>query len=92
MRRERRLLDTFRQSIFRGVSEITLNVERCEETGVLTASRDEPDGRGGITTQAGDLTELHAMVKESVLCHFEPSNAPAAIRFHFGDDPVLATR
>jgi hypothetical protein len=76
------------------VSEITFKVERCEESGMLTASWDVPggNGNGGITTQAHDLTELQEMVKEAVLCHFEEGKAPAAIRFHFIDDPVLATR
>lgn len=74
------------------MSEIAFNVERCEESGVLTASWDEPGGKGGITTQAHDLTELQEMVKEAVLCHFEEGKAPEAIRFHFVDDPVLATR
>jgi hypothetical protein len=54
------------------VSEITFNVERCEESGVLTASWDEPDGTGGIATQGHDLTELQQMVKDAVLCHFGP--------------------
>lgn len=74
------------------MSEITFNVERCAESGMLTASWDEPTGAGGITTQGQDLTELQEMVKDAVLCHFEEGKAPDAIRFHFVDDPVLTTR
>ena len=75
-----------------GVSEITFNVERCAESGMLTASWDEPTGGGGITTQGQDLTELQEMVKDAVLCHFDEGKAPEMIRFHFVDDPVLTTR
>lgn len=74
------------------LSEITFNVERCEESGMLTASWDEPGGKGGISTQGQDLTGLQEMVKEAVLCHFEEGKFPDNIRFHFVDDPVLATR
>ena len=75
-----------------GVSEITFNVERCAESGMLTASWDEPTGGGGITTQGQDLTELQEMVKDAVLCHFEEGKASERIRFHFVDDPVLTMR
>jgi hypothetical protein len=74
------------------VTEITFNVERCEESGMLIASWDEPDGKGGITTQGQDLTELQEMVKDAVLCHFDESAVPEAVRLHFVNDPVVATR
>ncbi len=45
------------------MSELTFNVERCGETGLLSASWDEPAGNGGITTQGKDLRELQEMVK-----------------------------
>jgi hypothetical protein len=54
-----------------GVKEITLTVERDEETGRLTASWDAPRGQGGITTHGRDLRELEANVREAVRCHFE---------------------
>jgi hypothetical protein len=73
------------------VTEITFNVERCAETGVLVASWDEPNHRGGITTQGRDLRELQDMVKEAVTCHFDSQPAPHTIRLHFLSDPVLAT-
>jgi len=52
------------------VTEITFNVERCEETGWLSASWDAPGAGGGIVTQGKDLHELQAMIKEAVHCHF----------------------
>ena len=71
------------------MKEIIFNIERDEE--YFVASWDEPEGRGGITTQGRDLSELQAMVREAVLCHFDAGEAPERIRFHFVSDPVLAT-
>ena len=73
------------------MAEIIFSVEHCEETGVLVASWDEPNRRGGITTQGKDLRELQEMVKEAVTCHFDKGHAPRSIRLHFLNDPVLAT-
>jgi hypothetical protein len=74
------------------VTEIIFNVERCEESGMLIASWDAPNGKGGITTQGQDLTELQEMVKDAVLCHFDEGAAPEEVRLHFVNDPVVATR
>ena len=73
------------------MDEITFKVERDEESGWLVASWDEPDGKGGITTQGEDLRQLQEMVKDAVLCHFDEGHAPRRIRLHFVHDPVLAT-
>jgi len=73
------------------MTEIIFNVERDEESSFLVASWDEADGNGGITTQGHDLSELQAMVREAVLCHFDEGEAPERIRLHFVTDPVLAT-
>ena len=73
------------------MTEITLTVERDDESGWLVASWDDPGGKGGITTQGHDLRELQEMVKEAVLCHFENGQAPQTIRLHFLTDAVLAT-
>ena len=51
--------------------EITFNVERDDQDGWLTASRDAPRGQGGITTQGKDLRELEQNVRECARCHFE---------------------
>ena len=71
------------------MKEITLTVERDEESGGYVASWDAPRGKGGITTQGRDLRELQENVTEAVACHFENGKAPRAIRLHFVQDPVL---
>ena len=50
--------------------DITLVVEKDEDSGWFVASWDDPRG-GGITTQGKDLAELQANVREAVLCYFE---------------------
>ena len=70
------------------VREILFNVEQDEESSVFIASWDEPKGKGGITTQGRDLTELQAMVREAVLCHFKRADAPNRFQFVFGADTL----
>ncbi len=74
--------------MLKAMEEITLRVERCEESGWLVATWDAPDG-GGITTQGRDLRELQDQVTDAVQCHFDPGEAPRRIRLHFVSDPVL---
>jgi predicted RNase H-like HicB family nuclease len=73
------------------MKEITLTVERDDESGWLVASWDAPNGSGGITTQGKDLGELQTNVREAVRCHFGKTKAPASIRLHFVSDPVVAS-
>ena len=61
------------------MEEITFQVSRCEESGWLVASWDDPTGQGGITTQARDLRELQEQVVEATQCHFEPGTTPGRI-------------
>jgi hypothetical protein len=68
------------------MDEIVFQVER-DESGMLVASWDAPDG-GGITTQARDLRELEDELRDAVRCHFD-GDAPRRIRLHFTSDPVL---
>jgi predicted RNase H-like HicB family nuclease len=74
----------------RAMNDITLTVERDEESGWYTAHWDSPDGSGGITTQGKDLADLQANIREAVHCHFENGTTPRVIRLHFITDPVLA--
>jgi hypothetical protein len=69
------------------MEEITFQVE-SDESGVLVASWDAPEG-GGITTQGEDLGDLQKQVRDAVHCHFDPGDVPRRIRFHFVADPVL---
>ena len=71
------------------MEEITLRVERCEESGWLVASWEAPDGSGGITTQGQDLRDLQEQIRDAVQCHFDPGEVPRRIRLHFVNDPVL---
>jgi predicted RNase H-like HicB family nuclease len=71
------------------VEEITLQIQRDEESGWLVASWDAPDGAGGITTQGQDLRDLQQQLTEAVAACFEEHAAPRRIRFHFVSDPVL---
>jgi predicted RNase H-like HicB family nuclease len=61
---------------------LEFTVERDEETGVFTASWDDPQG-GGITTQATSLKELEKRLKEAVFCHFENRPSPKRARLSF---------
>ena len=72
------------------MKEITLTVERDEESDWLIASWDDPRGKGGITTQGKDLSELQEMVRDAVRCHFGKNKAPKTIRLRFLNDAVLA--
>ena len=71
------------------MEEITFQVSRCEESGYLVASWDDPSGVGGITTQAKDLRELQEQVFDATHCHFEPGATPRRIRLHFVTDAFL---
>ena len=70
------------------MEEITIRVERCEESGWLVATWDAPEG-GGITTQGKDLRDLQEQIEDAVRCHFDEGQAPRRIRLHFVSDPVL---
>lgn len=69
--------------------EITFKVETCEETGGFVARWDDPRG-GGITTQGETLAELQRMVADAVGGYFEGDEAPATVRLHFEEDPIVA--
>jgi hypothetical protein len=71
------------------VEEITLQVERDEETGWLVASWDAPKGMGGISTQGEDLRDLQQQVTEAVAAYFDEGSGPRRIRLHFVSDPIL---
>jgi hypothetical protein len=72
------------------VDEIVFQIEPCDESGMLVASWDAPEGAGGITTQGKDLRELQEQIADAVRCHFEPETLPKRIRLHFVADPVLS--
>jgi predicted RNase H-like HicB family nuclease len=71
------------------MEEITLQVQRDEESGWLLAWWDDPDGSGGITTQGKDLRDLQQQITEAVSVHFDEGTGPRRIRIHFVSDPIL---
>ena len=71
------------------MDEITLQVQRDEESGRLVAAWDAPDGSGGITTQGQDLRDLQQQVTEAVAAHFDDGAVPRRIRLRFISDPIL---
>ncbi len=62
------------------MEEITLQVQRDQESGWLVAWWDDPSGAGGITTQGQDLRDLQEKITEAVATHFEEGAAPRRIR------------
>ena len=48
------------------MEEITFQVQRDEQLGLLTARWDDSDGAGGITTQGQDLRDLQEQITEAV--------------------------
>ena len=42
-----------------------------------------------IFTEAGNWSELREAVRDSIKCHFEPSELPRVIRLHYVSDKVL---
>ena len=69
--------------------EITFQVEADTESGGYVARWDDPKG-GGITTEDETLAELQTMVADAVGGYFESGAAPAKVRLHFAEDPVIA--
>jgi hypothetical protein len=47
------------------------------------ASWDDPEGSGGLTTQAETLGALENNIREAISVHFEPEDIPKQIRIHF---------
>jgi len=83
------LTEIARGSIVEAMDEITLQVQRDEDSGWLVASWDAPEGSGGITTQGKDLRDLQEQIIEAVALHFDGEHAPRRIRLHFISDPIL---
>jgi hypothetical protein len=71
------------------MDEITLQVQRNEQSGLLVTWWDYPNGAGGITTQGQDLRDLQQQITEAVSVHFDEGAGPRRIRIHFVSDPIL---
>jgi hypothetical protein len=71
------------------MNEIAFQVQRDEDSGLLSACWDAPDASGGISTQGNDLRDLQDQIVEAVAVHFDAGEIPNRIRLHFVNDPIL---
>jgi len=67
-----------------------------KETEIIFSVHESPEGGyearalgHDIFTQAGNMEELRAMVRDAVRCHFDDGSAPAIIRLHIVKDEVI---
>ena len=67
------------------MNEIIFLVEEAPEGGYSARALGE-----SLFTEAEDLAELHANVRDAVVCHFDPDRMPKLIRLHFVHEEVLA--
>jgi hypothetical protein len=67
------------------MNEIIFLVEEAPEGGYSARALGE-----SVFTEAEDLAELHANVRDAVVCHFDPDRLPKMIRLHFVHEEVLA--
>jgi hypothetical protein len=67
------------------MNEIIFLVEEAPEGGYSARALGE-----SLFTEAEDLAELHANVRDAVVCHFDPDRMPKIIRLHFVHEEVLA--
>lgn len=67
------------------MNEIVFVVEEAPEGGYIARALGE-----SIITEADDLTDLHARVRDAVHCHFDEANLPGLIRLHFVRDEIIA--
>ena len=67
------------------MNEIIFLVEEAPEGGYSARALGE-----SVFTQAEHLAELHANVRDAVVCHFDPDRMPKMIRLHFVHEEVFA--
>ncbi|BBO20082.1 MAG: hypothetical protein LC123_07310 [Burkholderiales bacterium] len=66
-------------------SEIHFVVEEAPEGGYIARAINED-----IFTEADDIPELHARVRDAVHCHFDTGAVPGVIRLHFTREEIIA--
>ncbi|CCE22868.1 MULTISPECIES: 2-oxoisovalerate dehydrogenase E1 subunit beta [Methylotuvimicrobium] len=67
------------------MNEIIFVVEEAAEGGFIAKALG-----CSIYTEADDIEQLHANVRDAVACHFESEDKPSIIRLHFVRDEVIA--
>jgi hypothetical protein len=66
------------------MSEIIFVVEEAPEGGFTARALG-----ASIFTEADNLEQLRAAVRDAVQCHFDVEEAPGIIRLHFARDEVM---
>jgi hypothetical protein len=67
------------------MTEFVFVVEEAAEGGYTVRAVGE-----SIFTEADDIPELHAKVRDAVRCHFDEGKGPKVIRLHFVRDETIA--
>jgi hypothetical protein len=65
-------------------SEVVFVVEEAAEGGYAALALDE-----AIFTEADDLDQLRATVRDAVICHFSEQERPWVVRLHVVRDELL---
>jgi hypothetical protein len=66
-------------------SELVFSVEDAPEGGYVARALGE-----AIFTEADNLDELRAQVRDAVACHFDEDERPKVVRLHIIHDELLA--
>jgi hypothetical protein len=66
------------------MNELIFLVEEAPEGGYTARALGQ-----SIFTEADTVSELHAMVRDAVLCHFDEGETPKLIRLHFVKEEVI---
>lgn len=67
------------------MNELIFLVQEAPEGGYTARSRG-----ASIFTEADNLPDLRAQIKDAVSCHFEKGHEPRVIRLHFVHEEVMA--
>ncbi|MHB0980111.1 MAG: 2-oxoisovalerate dehydrogenase [Thermoleophilia bacterium] len=67
------------------MNEIIFVVDEAPEGGYTARALE-----ASIFTEADELGQLEAQVRDAVICHFEESERPRIIRLHFVREQVIA--
>jgi hypothetical protein len=68
-----------------GLPEVIFLIQEAPEGGFTARALGE-----SIFTEADDLADLHAKVRDAVRCHFDESSVPKVIRLHFVREEVIS--
>lgn len=67
------------------MSEIIFLVEEAPEGGYTAKALGE-----SIITEAETVEDLKKVIKDAVICHFEPENTPQMVTLHFVKDETFS--